>query len=112
MTRPFPRLQVLTDASIARRSATTGHLQLTCPKVHPIVASKAPKPTPKSGAPASSTAALPAPREPGSGLAGPVDIRSIVPAAPADGKAAASAPAEPEPLGPDWSDEEEVPPLV
>ena len=106
--------QVLTDALVARRSATTGHLQLTCPKIHPIIASKAPPPMPAKGAPAAPAAALPPPREPGGGLKGPVDIRHIVPAAPADGAAGATsaAPAEVEPLGSDWSDEEEVPPLM
>ena len=35
--------EVLTDASTAQRSATTGHLLLTCPKMHPVVTSKLPQ---------------------------------------------------------------------
>merc|ERR1711988_1470670 len=35
--------EVLTDASVAKRSATTGHLLLTCPKLCPVVVSKAPQ---------------------------------------------------------------------
>ena len=35
--------EVLTDASKAERSQMTGHLVLTCPKLHPIVTSKAPE---------------------------------------------------------------------
>ena len=34
--------EVLTDSSVAKRSQTTGHLLLTCPKLHPVVQSKAP----------------------------------------------------------------------
>ena len=32
--------KVLTDASKAQRSGTTGHLQIVCPKIHPVVVSK------------------------------------------------------------------------
>ena len=35
--------EVLVDSSLAKRSATTGHLLLTCPKMHPVVTSKVPQ---------------------------------------------------------------------
>lgn len=104
--------EVLTDASTATRSSTTGHLLLTCPKIHPIVTSKAPERR-KQAKPALQDAnqqggALLAP---GESLAGSVDIRHIVKRTDDNAaddeniKASAS-------LGEEWSDEEEVPPLL
>lgn len=71
--------EVLVDASKAERSATTGHLLLTCPKVHPIVVSKAPKP--KRERPSSLAICRGGDRAGGvsaGGLTGSVDIRRIV----------------------------------
>jgi len=107
--------EVLATASSAQRSSTTGHLVLTCPKVCPIVVSKAPAPK-KKATPALKTASAPSgsllgPGEGGKGehLKGAVDIRGIVPGNPnaADGMAKG-----PTSLGGDWSDEEDVPPLI
>lgn len=108
--------EVLIDASTCKRSATTGHLLLTCPKLHPIVTSQAPRPKKKQ------TAALPQPASsgpsgllaqppsaPGANLKGAVDVRSIVKTA---GKTAEPAPAIAPSLGPDFDDEDEVPPLM
>lgn len=107
--------EVLATASTAQRSSTTGHLLLTCPKVHPIVVSRAPRR--KKAAPealtAAAVAALPAPSEPtapGSALKGAVDIRSIVSSGAQKEAGGAAKPKES--LGEDWSDEEEVPPLL
>jgi len=109
--------EVLTDASVAKRSSTTGHLLLTCPKVHPIVRSKKPTPkeTPKEAARLAppSSGKLTGPSD-GSGLKGAVSLGSIVtdsrlnPNAPEPG----DKPKEPEHLGADFSDEEDVPPLL
>jgi hypothetical protein len=68
--------EVLTDASSAKRSATTGHLLLTCPKLCPIVTSQAPKPRKKVASLAAPSAALlqPPPIPPGTELRGAVDI--------------------------------------
>ena len=102
--------EVLTDASSAQRSATTGHLLLTCPKVHPVVVSRAPQKKKAEPKPAltggQEHGLLPAP---GENLKGAVDVRGIVPSAPTG-----QATPQPQPevsLGPDFSDEEDVPPL-
>lgn len=101
--------EVLTTASVAKRSATTGHLLISCPKVLPIVVSKAPekiKVKTKRAEEVADPLLLPAP---GENLAGTVNIRHIVPrvreaeAVPSRGGEAS--------LGGDWEDEEEVPPL-
>ena len=108
--------EVLTDSSNAKRSATTGHLLLTCPKLHPIEVSKAPQPKkekPKAlTQPPSASGLLEPPKEaPGASLKGSVDIRGIVPDGPnkADGEAAAAMKPT---LGPDFDDEDEVPALM
>jgi len=109
--------EVLTDSSVAKRSATTGHLLLTCPKIHPVVVSKAPQPKraqPKALGQSGGTAGLlPAPpAAPGSSLKGAVDIRSIV-ATPGGGGGGGAPPEALKPvLGPDFDEEEEVPPLL
>jgi len=105
--------EVLTDASRAERSATTGHLVLHCPKVHPIVVSRAPEPRRKPNARAAlretATAQI-GHSKPGDSLKGAVDIRHIIPSAAgtADGAAPKKAQA---PMGAEWDDEEDVPPL-
>jgi len=102
--------EVLAHASTAKRSATTGHLLLSCPKVLPIIASKAPEKVKKSDkanlAPADPLL-LP---QPGSHLAGPVSIHHIVPR-PRENSTSTPKGGEPA-LGNDWDEEEEVPPLL
>jgi len=109
--------EVLADASQAKRSATTGHLLLTCPKVHPIVRSK--KPEAKAKVKENAKLAPPSRGKlthsgDGSGLTGPVSLSNIV----TDSKLNPNAqkggdvPKEPKHLGADFSDEEEVPPLL
>ena len=112
--------EVLTDSSNAKRSATTGHLMLTCPKLHPITQSKAPskKREPKKAiaAPPTHAGMLEAPKEPGSNLKGAVDVSGIVPDGPgAKAKAQANSEAKEamKPvLGPDFDDEDDVPELM
>jgi len=108
--------EVLTDSSNAKRSATTGHLLLTCPKLHPVVTSKAPqpkKPPPKAiAAPPTAAGLLAAPAEPGSQLKGAVDIRGIVPTGPGRAASDEAAAALKPTLGPDFDDEDDVPPLM
>ena len=108
--------EVLTDSSNAKRSATTGHLLLTCPKLHPVVSSKAPqpkKPPPKAiFAPQTAAGLLAPPAEPGSQLKGSVNIRGIVPTGPGSAASAEAAEAIKPTLGPDFDDEDEVPPLM
>ena len=108
--------EVLTDSSNAKRSSTTGHLLLTCPKLHPVVTSKAPqpkKPPPKAiAAPPTAAGLLAPPAEPGSQLKGSVDIRGIVPGGPGGAASGEAAPAIKPALGPDFDDEDEVPPLM
>ena len=103
--------EVLTDASTAQRSTTTGHLVLTCPKVHPIVVSKAPQTTKAEPKPAlnggQEHGLLPTPSD---NLKGAVDVRGIVLSAPT-GQAKPKPHQEEISLGPDFSDEEDVPPL-
>ena len=97
--------EVLTDSSVAKRSQTTGHLLLTCPKLHPIVTSKAPQPArqkPQAIADARTDARS---AQKGAHLKGAVDVRSIIK------KADALPEVEKVALGPDFDDEEEVPPL-
>jgi hypothetical protein len=107
-------VQVLTDSSVAKRSMTTGHLLLTCPKLCPVVVSKAPQTRKKTSSNAlkgvSATPMLQAPPvAPGSDLKGAVDIKSIVPHA----DTLKPAPAEMvQALGPDYDDEDDVPPLL
>ena len=112
--------EVLMDSAKAERSSTTGHLLLTCPKLHPISTSKAPAPkksAAKAGAlPAPSQAGAsgallgpPPPAAPGAALKGAVDVRSIVASSP---NRAEPAPAIVPTLGPDFDDEDEVPPLL
>ena len=90
---------------------------LTCPKIHPVVVSKAPQPKraqPKALGQSGGTAGLlPAPpAAPGSSLKGAVDIRSIV-ATPGGGGGGGAPPEALKPvLGPDFDEEEEVPPLL
>ena len=113
--------EVLVDSSTAKRSSTTGHLLLTCPKMHPVVTSKAPQTKKKAerlAAPASTSAAmLPAPgptSAPGANLkamAPGEHVRSIVSSA-KKGGASEPAPALKPTLGPDFDDEDEVPPLL
>lgn len=108
--------EVLTDSSNCKRSSTTGHLLITCPKLHPVVMSKAPtKKAPPAKAlepPISAAGLLAPPTEPGSQLKGAVDIRGIVPTGPG-GRAQAEAAAAMKPtLGPDFDEEDEVPPLM
>ena len=108
------------DASKATRSSTTGHLLVNCPKMHPVVVSKAPrprKPPPKKlhGDDGRSAALLDAPAAdaPGANLKGAVDITSIVMSAvETKGRGAGKAAAEAEKLGPDFDDEDDVPPLL
>lgn len=108
--------EVLADASTAQRSATTGHLVLTCPKVQPVVVSRAPqkkKPAEKAPAALAGPGGAPQLCAPGEQLKGAVDVRGIVAKAPEGGaaKPGAKAKAE-ESLGPDFSDEEDLPPLL
>jgi len=108
--------EVLTDATTAKRSSTTGHLLLTCPKLCPIVVSKAPqdkkKLAVKKALEAAKTPMLQAPPTlPGEGLKGAVNIRAIVPKEgeqPHERQEAQMAPV----LGPDYDDEEDVPELL
>eukprot|EP00965_Chrysotila_dentata_P222646 6193091-Pleurochrysis_carterae.AAC.5 len=104
---PWFFAQVLADASSAQRSGTTGHLVLTCPKMHPLVTSRAPeRRKPERAMLKEPAAALSTPAE---RLKGTVDIRSIVPSGPAaQGAAAAQEPS----LGAEWDDEDDVPPLL
>ena len=100
--------EVLTDSSVAKRSQTTGHLLLTCPKLHPIVTSKAPQPArqkPQAIADARKELADARSAQKGAHLKGAVDVRSIIK------KADALPEVEKVALGPDFDDEEEVPPL-
>lgn len=102
--------EVLTDASVAKRSATTGHLLISCPKVLPIVASKAPervKVKTKRAETVADPLLLPVP---GENLAGAVNIRHIVPKV-REAEVVHSKGGEAS-LGEDWEDEEEVPPLL
>jgi len=114
--------EVSCDASNAKRSATTGHLLLTCPKLHPVTTSKGPakkKTVPKAiSAPPTHGGLLEAPKDlpAGSGLKGSVDLASIV----ADGPGAKAAKARSKEaeealkptLGPDFDDEDDVPDLM
>lgn len=109
--------EVLTDASVAKRSATTGHLLLTCPKLCPVVVSKAPQEKKKKAQRAldgglPTPLLQPPPSAPGSELKGAVDIRSIVPQPGEKQPKAGSAPDMTPVLGPDYDDEDEVPPLL
>ena len=100
--------EVLTDSSVAKRSQTTGHLLLTCPKLHPIVTSKAPQPArkkPQAISDARKELADARSAQKGAHLKGAVDVRSIIK------KADALPEVEKVALGPDFDDEEEVPPL-
>ena len=100
--------EVLTDSSVAKRSQTTGHLLLTCPKLHPIVTSKAPQPArqkPQAITDARKELADARSAQKGAHLKGAVDVRSIIK------KADALPEVEKVALGPDFDDEEEVPPL-
>jgi len=109
--------EVLIDASTANRSSTTGHLLLTCPKLCPVVVSKAPQDKKKMAAKkaleSAKTPMLQAPPSlPGEGLKGAVDIRAIVPK-PGERPSERQQPAEMTPvLGPDYDDEDDVPPLL
>ena len=109
--------EVLTDSSNAKRSATTGHLLLTCPKLHPVVTSKAPqkkKPVEKLAAPPTHGGLLEAPKDlpAGSALKGSVDIASIIKDGPnAKAKLDPNEALKPE-LGPDFDAEDDVPPLM
>ena len=108
--------EVLTDASSCKRSSTTGHLLLTCPKLCPVVVSKAPTEKKDKKRDALLTGALPTPllQAPGSELTGSVDIRGIVPKPgepPKPGGRAAAPDMTPR-LGPDYDDEDDVPPLL
>ena len=98
----------LTDSSVAKRSQTTGHLLLTCPKLHPIVTSKAPQPArqrPQAIVDARKELADARSAQKGAHLKGAVDVRAIIK------KADALPEVEKVALGPDFDDEEEVPPL-
>ena len=81
------------------------------PQVHPIVVSRAPRTKRTDPKPA-----LAGGREhellsaPGDSLKGTVDVRGIVPSAPT-GQTTPKAQQEEVSLGPDFSDEEDVPPL-
>jgi len=101
--------EVLTDASVAKRSATTGHLLITCPKVLPIVASKGPEKVKKERKAPAVSAELLSLAAPGDGLSGAVDIRSIIPKV--HERVVGGRAREP-PLGEEWDDEEDVPPLL
>ena len=99
--------EVLTDSSVAKRSQTTGHLLLTCPKLHPIVTSKAPQPArqrPQAIVDARKELADARSAQKGAHLKGAVDVRSII-------KRRTRCPRSKVALGPDFDDEEEVPPL-
>lgn len=115
--------EVLMDSSKAERSSTTGHLLLTCPKLHPVTTSKAPsKHSKKKDTPAAlpqptkaSGGLLEPPKPNGEGLKGAVDVKSIVKTSP-NGNGGTQT-GEPQPalvptLGPDFDDESEVPPLL
>jgi len=111
--------QVLADSSMAKRSSTTGHLLLTCPKVHPIVRSRKPQPKaapqPKAQLAPPTRGKLTGPAgSDGSGLAGAVNLSAIVTDASLNPNApqAGGVPKSAEHLGGDWSDEEDVPPLL
>ena len=86
---------------------------LHCPKVHPIVQSRAPevrrKPAAR-GALREKSAAQIGHSSPGDSLKGAVDIRHIIPSAAGTADGAVLRKAEPS-LGAEWSDEEDVPPL-
>jgi hypothetical protein len=111
--------EVLVDSSVAKRSSTTGHLLLTCPKMHPVVTSKAPQKKKVAQRIAASAPApggmLPAPTAPGNNLKamGPGEhVRSIISSAKQGKSTSEPAPALKPVLGPDFDDEEEVPPLL
>jgi len=111
--------EVLADSSMAKRSSTTGHLLLTCPKVHPIVRSRKPQPKaapqPKAQLAPPTRGKLTGPAgSDGSGLAGAVNLSAIVTDASLNPNApqAGGVPKSAEHLGGDWSDEEDVPPLL
>jgi len=113
--------EVLTDASIAKRSSTTGHLLLTCPKLCSVVVSKAPVEKKKAQREALKASQLPtpmlqAPAEPGAALkplSSADGIHSIV-AKPGEApkpKSGTKAEMRPQ-LGPDFEIEDDVPPLL
>ena len=105
---------MLADSSTAQRSSTTGHLLLTCPKVQPVVVSKAPQKKRAEKPPEALAGPGGAPQlcAPGEQLKGAVDVRGIVAKAPEEGAAKPSAKPADESLGPEFSDEEDVPPLL
>ena len=113
--------EVLTDASIAKRSSTTGHLLLTCPKLCPVVVSKAPVEKKKAQREALKASQLPtpmlqAPAEPGAALkplSSADGIHSIVtkPGEAPKPKSGTKAEMRPQ-LGPDFEIEDDVPPLL
>ena len=112
--------EVLTDASVAKRSTTTGHLQLTLPKLCPVVASKAPVERKKKEREALKASVLPTPMlqapsaEPGADLkplSSADSIGSIVEKAQQQGPKKTKADMAPQ-LGPDYDDEDDVPPLL
>ena len=120
----FPS-EVLADASTAKRSSTTGHLLLTCPKMCPVVVSKAPVEKKKKEREALKAAQMPTPMlqpppaepaEPGANLkplSSGDSIRSIVAKPGEKPKPKAGAKADMvEQLGPDYDDEDDVPPLL
>jgi protein TilB len=117
--------EVLADASTAKRSSTTGHLLLTCPKMCPVVVSKAPIEKKKKEREALKAAQMPTPMlqpppaepaEPGANLkplSSGDSIRSIVAKPGEKPKPKAGAKADMvEQLGPDYDDEDDVPPLL
>mmetsp|Transcript_31026 Transcript_31026/g.81154 ORF Transcript_31026/g.81154 Transcript_31026/m.81154 type:complete len:456 (-) Transcript_31026:153-1520(-) len=112
--------EVLTDASTAKRSTTTGHLQLTCPKLCPVVVSKAPVekkkkererlqstqvPTPMLQPPPSESGANLKP------LSSADSVGQIVAQNGQPRKKEARADMAPQ-LGPDYDEEDDVPPLL
>ena len=96
---------------------------LTCPKIHPVVKSKAPASRPKDKGSAKPALAPPstgllAPPPPagggvaGASLTGAVDISSIVPSADKPSRSKQEAEALKPVLGPDFDEETDVPPLL
>ena len=109
--------EVLTDSSNAARSGTTGHLLLTCPKMHPVVKSKAPakkKDVQKLESKVATAGMLTAPKEltAEERLKGAVDVAGIVKDNPNSKARGEAAEAIKPTLGPDFDDEDEVPPLM
>jgi len=113
--------EVLADASVAKRSTTTGHLLLKCPKMCPVVVSKAPAEKRRTEREALKAAQMPTPLLLAPHTEPAVDLRplstddsicSIVAKAEQPDKRKATKAYMTPQLGPDYEDEEDVPPLL